>query len=77
MGLALGEDRHHAAAHQHRVARLKEERKAIAEALTTLRRQYLARDTAAEVVVLVFPDVRYARELDPTYGYHELVVRPR
>jgi predicted DNA-binding protein with PD1-like motif len=33
--------------------------------------------TTAEVVVLVFPDVRYARELDPTYGYHELVVRPR
>ena len=33
--------------------------------------------TTAEVVVLVFPDVRYARELDPRYGYHELVVRPR
>ncbi|MFO0610045.1 MAG: PPC domain-containing DNA-binding protein [Polyangiales bacterium] len=33
--------------------------------------------TTAEVVVLAFPDLRYAYEVDPTYGYHELVVRPR
>ena len=33
--------------------------------------------TTAEVVVLVFPTLRFAREVDPAYGYRELVVRPR
>lgn len=33
--------------------------------------------TTAEVVVLAFSELRYAYEVDPTYGYHELVVRPR
>ncbi|MFO0648443.1 MAG: PPC domain-containing DNA-binding protein [Polyangiales bacterium] len=33
--------------------------------------------TTAEVVVLAFRELRYGYEVDPTYGYHELVVRPR
>lgn len=33
--------------------------------------------TTAELVVLVFPSLRFAREPDPTYGYRELAVRPR
>ncbi|MFO0626937.1 MAG: PPC domain-containing DNA-binding protein [Polyangiales bacterium] len=33
--------------------------------------------TTAEIVVLVFPGLRFLRTLDPTYGYHELEVRPR
>jgi len=33
--------------------------------------------TTAELVLLVFPDVRFARERDATYGYEELVVRSK
>jgi len=33
--------------------------------------------TTAEVVLLVFPSLRFEREVDPAYGYRELVVRPR
>lgn len=33
--------------------------------------------TTAEVVVLVFPGLRFLRTLDATYGYRELDVRPR
>lgn len=33
--------------------------------------------TTAEIVVLALRDLRYGYEVDPTYGYHELVVRPR
>jgi len=33
--------------------------------------------TTAELVILVFPDLRFARERDATYGYDELVIKPR
>jgi len=33
--------------------------------------------TTAELVIGIFPDLSYTREPDPTYGYRELVVRPR
>ena len=33
--------------------------------------------TTAEVVIGVMPDITYAREPDPTFGYRELVVRKR
>jgi len=32
--------------------------------------------TTAEVVIAELPGVRFRRELDPTYGYRELVVEP-
>lgn len=32
--------------------------------------------TTMEIVVARLPGVEFARELDPTYGYEELVVRP-
>jgi predicted DNA-binding protein with PD1-like motif len=33
--------------------------------------------TTAEIVVLCFPDLEFARALDDSYGYHELVIRPK
>jgi uncharacterized protein len=33
--------------------------------------------TTAEIAIGELPDVRFAREEDSTYGYHELVVHPR
>lgn len=33
--------------------------------------------TTAEIVVVEITDLEFTRELDPTYGYHELVVKKR
>ncbi|WP_338876186.1 PPC domain-containing DNA-binding protein [Spirosoma sp. SC4-14] len=33
--------------------------------------------TTAEIVIGVMPELDYVREPDPTYGYHELVVKKR
>jgi predicted DNA-binding protein with PD1-like motif len=32
--------------------------------------------TTAEIVVVCLPDLEFARELDDSYGYHELVIKP-
>ena len=32
--------------------------------------------TTAEVVLVALPGLRFEREIDPTYGYQELVVKP-
>lgn len=33
--------------------------------------------TTAEIAVAVLPELRFDREIDPTYGYHELVIRTK
>lgn len=33
--------------------------------------------TTAELAVAVLSDLRFDREIDPTYGYHELAIRPK
>ncbi|AUD07586.1 DUF296 domain-containing protein [Spirosoma pollinicola] len=33
--------------------------------------------TTAEILVGVMPELTYSREPDPTFGYHELVIRKR
>ena len=33
--------------------------------------------TTAEIVLASLPALQFTRELDPTYGYYELVVRPQ
>ncbi len=33
--------------------------------------------TTAELVIGIMPDITYTREPDPTFGYHELVIRKK
>ena len=33
--------------------------------------------STAEIVLVELTDLEFAREIDPTYGYHELVVKQK